>query len=1004
VQVSPNDGLESTTSCKDTVDLSEITNLCQTKFKHPKLGYLNINTLQNKIVDLRSIIHDLDLTFLAIAETKLNESYPNAQFFIDGYNNLQDFRRDRVYNNGGGLLVYIKKGIPCKRLRKFESDAIETVVVEIHLGSKKWCIVTIYRNEDVNPATFLENLSTSLDRILDEHENVIIIGDININSLDKSSSKYKHLKQFCESYSLSNLIKQPTCFQSENPTSIDLILTNKKEYFMHTKSIVNGLSDHHSIVMTMLKTQLSKIEPTEIKYRSFKDFDEIAYCRDLGHALEKIDFDQDPNDFTTFSELVTQVTNEHCPIKTKIVRGNDAPFMTKELRRAIMHRSKLKNKLRKENTPSARKRYKVQRNKCTKLRRENISAYFKKALDKGPNSKSYWKEINPFLTDKGSHGKEDFILEENNKLIKDPSQIANMFVNYYTNILEISTGKPPVNIPLPENEDLIDTILSHYENHTSINAIKEMNINSTFEIPLADEETIERIMKKLDTSKATGIDNIPVRLVVVSSSVTKKALTKIINKSISKHDFPNLMQIGKITPIYKGGKDASRLNKKFFRPVSVLIAFSKVFERYILEKMLEHVNLILSDKISAYRKGYSTQHVLLKLTEEWRKHLDSNKVVGAVLMDLSKAFDCIPHELLIAKLSAYGFEKNTLKFFLSYLKGRKQTVNIKGNLSSFMDILAGVPQGSILGPVIFNIFINDMHDIFERCELRNFADDNTLDGHASNQNELIENLEFDSKKAIKWFEDNHMIANPDKFKAIIIHKDGRDTSGIELNINNEHIKTSKDVILLGISIDNKLSFIKHISKICKSAANQLNSIKRLKKHFDMEAKRNLTRTFVLSQFNYCPLVWHFCGNGSIHKMEKIQERVLRFVHNDYETNYKILLERNGESTLYLKRVRLMAQEVYKALNNQSPKYAQELLHPRHSNYSNRRPLDLYVPKVNQTKFGYRSYTFEAPSIWNSLPLEIRKAENFELFKTLIKKWTGSSCRCKFCDDPLANLH
>jgi glycyl-tRNA synthetase beta subunit len=121
----------------------------------------------------------------------------------------------------------------------------------------------------------------------------------------------------------------------------------------------------------------------------------------------------------------------------------------------------------------------------------------------------------------------------------------------------------------------------------------------------------------------------------VSSSVTKKALTKIINKSISKHDFPNLMQIGKTTPIYKGGKDASRLNKKFFRPVSVLIAFSKVFKRYILEKMLEHVNLILSDKISAYRKGYSTQHVLLKLTEEWRKHLDSNKVVGAVLMDLS---------------------------------------------------------------------------------------------------------------------------------------------------------------------------------------------------------------------------------------------------------------------------------------------------------------------------------------------------------------------------------
>ena len=167
------------------------------------------------------------------------------------------------------------------------------------------------------------------------------------------------------------------------------------------------------------------------------------------------------------------------------------------------------------------------------------------------------------------------------------------------------------------------------------------------------------------------------------------------------------------------------------------------------------------------------------------------------------------------------------------------------------------------------------------------------------------------------------------------------------------------------------------------AANQLNSIKRLKRHFDIDTKRHLTKTFVLSQFNYCPLVWHFCGDGSIHKMEKIQERALRFVFNDYMSEYKYLLQKNGESTLYLKRVRVMAQEVYKAINNQSPKYTKELLSERNNIYSNRRPLDLYIPRVNQQKFGYRSYTFEAPSVWNSLPLEIRKAENFHHFKKLI---------------------
>ena len=420
----------------------------------------------------------------------------------------------------------------------------------MHFGKRKWCIISLYRNEDVNPETFLNKLSQSLDQLLDSYENVMIIGDININSLDKSNCKFKHLKTFCESYDLTNLMKEPTCFQSENPTSIDVILTNKPRSFIHTKSVVNGLSDCHSLVMTMLKAQISKLAPIHISYRNFKDFDEHAFNSDLGHAISQIDFDQDSNDTKLF-EIYSAIAEKHAPMKTKVLRGNDAPFMTNALRREIKHRSRLRNISLKENTSASKRAYCSQRNKCTKLRRENMNAFLKKASIAGRNSKSYWKTINPFLTNKGSHGKEDYILEENNKLIKDPNEIGELFIDYYTNIVEHATGIPPVDIPLPEDGDLIDTLLSHYENHSSIHNIKNMNINTPFSIPLADEETIGDIMRKLDTSKATGIDAIPARLIKISADVGKKPFTKIINKSIERSIYPNLMKIVKITPIYK---------------------------------------------------------------------------------------------------------------------------------------------------------------------------------------------------------------------------------------------------------------------------------------------------------------------------------------------------------------------------------------------------------------------------------------------------------------------
>ena len=191
---------------------------------------------------------------------------------------------------------------------------------------------------------------------------------------------------------------------------------------------------------------------------------------------------------------------------------------------------------------------------------------------------------------------------------------------------------------------------------------------------------------------------IPPKVVVKSAEILSKPLTDAINASITKGIFPSNAKLASVKPIYKKG---SRLDVTNYRPISVISAFSKVMESHFESSMVDYINSILSEYLSGFTKGYSFQHLLLRFTEEWRKYLDQNKIVGSLLMDLSKAFDCLPHDLLIAKLEAYGFDTKTLNIFKSYLNSRKQFVNINGNLSDILEILSRVPQGSILGPILF---------------------------------------------------------------------------------------------------------------------------------------------------------------------------------------------------------------------------------------------------------------------------------------------------------------
>ena len=255
------------------------------------------------------------------------------------------------------------------------------------------------------------------------------------------------------------------------------------------------------------------------------------------------------------------------------------------------------------------------------------------------------------------------------------------------------------------------------------------------------------------------------------------------------------------------------------------------------------------------------------------------------MIDLSKAYDCIQHNLLLAKLDAYGFSKKSISFLKSYLTGRKQRVKILTKFSEWLWVNFGIPQGSILGPILFNIFINDLFLFMTETDICNFADDNTLYACDSSLQNVLNRLKIDLENINNWFAHNSLIANASKFQLMFL---GVKDQNIDLNISNIKLSAKSEVELLGITIDSKLTFSTHIQKICKSANNKLCAILRLRNNLSQDQTKLLVNAHAISHFLYCLLIWMFCRKKDMKSISNVHKRALRTVHNNFSIMISIM--------------------------------------------------------------------------------------------------------------------
>ena len=920
------------------------------------IGHININSIRNKIDLLSDVIRD-KIDILLISETKLDNTFPPGQFSLAGYS--EPHRLDRTAN-GGGILLYIRSDIPAKPLPLINKN-IECIIVEITVSKKKWLLIGTYNPNKSMITNHLTVLEESLCHYLSHYDNVLALGDFN------SEIREEAMDDFCELYQLKSLIKTPTCFKSaENPSCIDLMLTNRPHNFQHSQTIEIGLSDFHLLTVTVLKTSFRKKPPKVVRYRDYKYYSRTKFQNDLNFSLAGIDLNRMSND--EYVALLLGILNKHAPLKVKYIRGNNQPFMTKELRKEHMKRTKLRNKFRKDKNKTNEIAYKKQRNVCVNLLKKVKRNYFENLKPSLIcDNKKFWNTVKPLFSEK-TMSTDSITLVENNKMITEDKDVADVFNSFFSNAVknlnidyyEHFSFDEYFLCNVTENKDPVKKAIEKYANHPSIVKIKEtFSTRSTFSFKPIDLEAVIREVANLKESKASPIESIPVKIIKDTIDTTGPKIVIDFNSSINTGDFSQNMKLADVTPLHKKENKQSKLN---YRPVSVLSAMSKIFERLMLHQISDYMKDILSIFLCGFRKGMSTQNCLLFLIEKWRKFLDKSKKCGVLLTDLSKAFDCLLHDLFIAKLDAYGFDYLSCKLIYSYLTGRMQRVRVNASFSEWNNIDTGVPQGSVLGPELYNINSNDLF-MFLLLDIANFADDNSPFVGAETIPRVISELEQESTRLLNWLKYNGQKANPDKFHLLLSDPNENHFARIE----NFEIKNTEYRNLLGVTVDNKLTFKNHVEILCTKASQKLHALCRVSKYMTFKQRKTIMQSFIFSQFGYCPLVWLFHSRKLNTRINKIHERALRIVYQDRKSTFKELLEKDESFTVHERNIQTLGIELYKVASGFSPHIMKLVLplKPK-GNFVWEKVFQTF--NVKTTSWGLETLAHIGPKIWSIIPI------------------------------------
>ena len=942
-----------------------------------KLGCLNIASLPKHIDELRVFLADFPLHVLCVNETRLDSTVKDSDIHIVGY---EIVRRDRVVNgrHGGGVCFYIRNSINYLIRSDLNIDVLENLCIEIRQpNAKPFLVVTWYRPPDSHVELFakFESLIGKLDS---ESLEVYLLGDLNCNLASPLfDNNATLLTNVADIYGLHQLINEPTRCTASTSTLIDLIYTNCPERVVCSGVSHLSISDHSLIfVVRKLVTDQTPRGHTYITYRKFENFSITNFRDDISQQnWSIINNFLDPNDmWAAWKNLFLECVDKHAPIRSKRIRPNRSPWITPILKKRFRKRNVLKIKAIHSNNASDWSIYKKFKNSVTDEIRKAKEIYYVNSLnDSKGNPRDTWKIINNLMSRRSINPSIKEI-KVNGVSVHDREGLSSAFNDHFSSIgPKLANSIPKINH--------CNSFLDYID-----------ETNARFELTTTNASVVQLMLSKLCKSKATGLDDISARFLRECCDLIAPSLSIIFNRSIVTGIFPDEWKLSKVFPLFKQGNRSDLDN---YRPISVIPIVAKVFERIVYDQLYEYLieNNLLSSRQSGFRSLHSTVTALLEATDSWAYDIDAGNVNAVVFLDLKKAFDTVDHSILLSKMEKYGLSGSTLSWFQSYLNQRKQRCFVNGSLSSCCSLSCGIPQGTMLGPLLFILYINDLPNCLISSSSRMYADDTHITFASNNIKTIEENLNEDLSKVNEWLVSNKLTLNSSKTEFLLIGSRQRlaTLTSPAITINGSRIKQVMSSKSLGVIIDQNMTWDAHISFICKKIASGIGALKRVRPFVPFETFLTIYDSLIRPHFEYCSVVWSSCNKNLSEKLQKLQNRAARIIsHSSYDTNANLIFKRLGWLNLATQREIDKVTMVYKSLHGLVPNYLCTRFVERNVKYSIRdidNKLALSKPRSNFLK---NTFQYSGAALWNSLPAEIRSMNSLRDFKLHLKNLYKSS--------------